>query len=227
MTEQIVSNSFVISYLVLRKAVGYLGIALPFVLAFGKILLEGGGIQKSISTYYYTGMRDVLVGTLCAIAVFLMSYTGYERKDDLLGDLAGIFAIGVALFPTTPANPLPGDKVIGALHLLFAASFFLTLACISLCLFTKTNPKRAPTRRKLQRNTVYRVCGYTILACLALIAAVALAPGGNAIQQLDPRFWLESIAVVAFGVSWLTKGEALLKDEPTNSSLHATASGGA
>src|SRR5712671_5197551 len=94
------NNSLVISYLALRKAVGIIGIALPFVLAFGKILLDGPGIQSSVSAYYYTGMRDVFVGSLCAIAVFLMSYRGYERKDDIAGDLACVFALGVALLPT-------------------------------------------------------------------------------------------------------------------------------
>ena len=26
-------------------------------------------------------------------------------------------------------------------------------------------------------------------------------------------FWLEAVAIVAFGISWLTKGEAILKDD--------------
>src|SRR3972149_5766053 len=157
MNQQPGSNgSLVLSYLGLRKAVGIIGTALPFVLAFGKILLEGPGIQSSISSYYHTEMRDVFVGSLCAIAVFLLSYRGYERKDDIAGDLACIFAIGVALLPTTPdLNPTSRDNIVGGLHLLFAAGFFLTLAFFSLVLFRKTDPTRAPTRRKLQRNGVY------------------------------------------------------------------------
>ena len=31
--------------------------------------------------------------------------------------------------------------------------------------------------------------------------------------KLNPVFWLESLAIVAFGVSWFVKGEAILKDE--------------
>ncbi len=209
-------TSLVLSYLGLRKAVGIIGTALPFVLAIGKMLLEGPGIQSSISSYYHTAMRDVFVGSLCAIAVFLMSYRGYERKDDIAGDLACIFAIGAALFPTTPdVNPTSTDKFIGGLHLLFAALFFLTIAYFSLALFRKTDPTKPATRRKLQRNLVYTVCGYTILACLALIVLVALLPGEAPVKKLDPVFWLESAAVVAFGVSWLTKGEAILKDDET------------
>jgi hypothetical protein len=66
----------VLSYLGLRKAVGIIGLALPFVLAFGKILLQSPGIQDSISAYYYTDMGNVFVGSLCAIGVFLMSTRG-------------------------------------------------------------------------------------------------------------------------------------------------------
>lgn len=217
MTQQPPSEgNLVLSYLGLRKAIGIIGTALPFVLAFGKILLEGPGIQSSISSYYHTEMRDVFVGSLCAIAVFLLSYRGYERKDDIAGDLACIFAIGVAFFPTTPdLNPTSRDKLIGGLHLLFAALFLLTLAFFSLVLFRKTDLTKPPTRRKQQRNVVYTVCGYTMLACIALIAVVALLPGNTPVKDLDPAFWLESIAVVAFGISWLTKGEAILKDDET------------
>ena len=212
--ESSLNGSLVISYLGLRKAIGIIGTALPFVLAFGNILVEGPGIQDSISSYYHTGMRDVFVGSLCAIAVFLMSYRGYERKDDIAGDLACVFALGVALCPTTPdVNVTPRDNIVGGLHLLFAAGFFLTLAFFSLVLFRKTDPTRAPTRRKLQRNAVYTLCGYTILVCLALIVVIAFLSSDSPVKRLDPVFWLEAAAVVAFGVSWLTKGEAILKDE--------------
>ena len=90
---------------------------------------------------------------------------------------------------------------------------FLTLAYFCLKLFTKTAPDKTPTRRKLQRNTVYRVCGYTILACILLAGVVALPPIKTLLERLSPVFWLESGAIVAFGVAWLTKGETILKDE--------------
>lgn len=208
------NDSLVISYLGLRKAIGIIGTALPFVLAFGKVLLDSPGIQSSISAYYYTVMRDVFVGSLCAIAVFLMSYRGYERKDDIAGDLACAFALGVALFPTTPeAGATSHERIIGALHLFFAACFLLTLAFFSLVLFRKTHADKPPTPRKVQRNRIYTVCGYAILVCVALIALVMLVFNDSPIKRVDPVFWLEAAAIVAFGVSWLTKGEAILRDE--------------
>ncbi len=210
------NDALVISYLGLRKAIGVIGIALPFVLAFGKTLLESPGIQPSISAYYYTAMRDVFVGSLCAIAVFLMSYRGHERQDDIAGDLACAFALGVALCPVAPETDATARQmVIGALHYASAAGFFLTLAYFSLALFRKTDPQRTPTPRKLQRNRVYTACGYTIIACVALIALLALLGEAPLLKRLDAVFWLEATAVVAFGVSWLTKGEAILKDLDT------------
>ena len=208
-------DSLVLSYLGLRKAIGVLGLALPFVLAVGGMLLDGPGIQASISNYYYTGMRNVFVGTLCAIGVFLLSYRGYERTDDIAGYIACVLSVGVAFFPTTPAcTPSDAQRLIGRLHLASAAGFFLTLSYFSLILFTKTDPTKQPTARKLQRNTVYRACGGIMLGAIGLIVLYALLPRNvtGSLDRLDPVFWLEALAVVAFGVSWLTKGEAILKD---------------
>ena len=61
---------------------------------------------------------------------------------------------------------------------------------------------------------MYRVCGYTILVSIALIVLLTLLPSvKQGISPYNPVLWLESLAVVAFGISWLTKGEALLADE--------------
>lgn len=209
-----VKNRLVISYLTLRKATGFLGIGLPFVLSIGGMLLYSLGIQRSLSSYYHTGMRDIFVGTLCAIGVFLFAYKGYERKDNLAGNLAGIFAIGTALFPTTPEVASSLEKTIGTVHVIAATSFFLTLAYFSLFLFVKTDHPKSATPRKMQRNQVYRVSGYVIVAAIVLIALFTLLPDelSNQLNWLNPVFWLESAAILAFGISWLTKGEAILKD---------------
>jgi hypothetical protein len=207
-------NPLVLSYLAMRQAVGIIGIALPTVLAVGKILLQGPGIQSSISSYHYTDMRSVFEGSLCALGVFLLSTRGYDQKDEIAGRLASAFVIGVALLPTTPDTCATSqDKIIGGVHLLFAALFYLTLAYFSIALFTKTGPENRPTPQKLERNIVYRVFGYAILACLLLIGVVELLPADASVERLSPVFWLESVATMSFGVSWLTKGETILKDK--------------
>lgn len=206
-------SDLVISYLTLRRVVGAIGVALPFTLVLGKWILDGWGIQPSISAYYYTSMRDVFVGSLCAIGVFLLSYRGYERADDRAGNLVCVFAVGLALFPTSPVTGASATQaLVGHAHLMFASAFFLTLAYFSLVLFRKTNPAKQMTERKKQRNAVYTACGYTILVCVGLVVLVSALPGDSALRSVDPVFWLESAAVLAFGISWLTKGEAILAD---------------
>lgn len=211
-----------LSYLTLRKAIGGIGIALPIVLIIGNLLLPGriSGIQDSISYYYYTTMGDVLVGSLCAAGVFLITYKGYpDSKDNLISNLAGASAIGVALFPTpsgsdpTTLQEFFGEDILGLFHVGFAAVFFVSLAYMSVWLFTRHNGVLTP--RKLQRNLVYRICGWTILVCIALIAGLWFVPTDSFVKQQHPVLVLEALAIWAFGISWLTKGEAILKDEDT------------
>lgn len=201
----------VLSYLTLRRAVGFLGLLLPFVLAIGNWLLFGGGLQQSVSNYFYTGMRGVLVGALCAIGAFLLAYRGYDRWDTRFSNAAGIGAIGTALFPTTPPHPSPRATIIGDFHGAFAALLFISLIVIALWLFRKTDPRREPSRLKRLRNGIYLACGLVMVISLALAGVVSM-PFAAGLLSLHPVFWLESAAVAAFGVCWLVKGQVVLRE---------------
>ena len=208
------NDSLVLSYLDQRKAIGVIGMALPFVLAIGKMLLVGGGIQPSISAYYYTIMRGVFVGSLWSIGVFLFSYRGYSKVDSIAGNLACLFAVATSLFPTNPPGiPTTSQSIIGILHAIFALGLFSTLAFFCLALFRKTNPNQTPTPEKLQRNNVYTACGYTMIVSIALIIILGFMPHDLSIFKISPVFWLEALAIVSFGISWFVKGEAILKDK--------------
>lgn len=206
-------SSLVVSYLELRKSIGIIGIALPFVLFLGALLIFQTGLQSSISYYYHTDMRDVLVGTLVAAGVFLFSYKGYPG-DAIYGKLASIFAIGLALFPCRPSGAVSdAARIIGYFHLFFTVAFFLTLIYFSYFLFTKSDQTVLP-KKKRQRNIVYRVCGILMALCLLGIVFSFFFPGLMAWLG-SPIFWFETGAIWAFGVSWFTKGEAIafLNDE--------------
>ena len=206
------SDRMVVSYLTLRRTVGILGVALPVVLSIGAVVLGSStGIEESISDYYGTIMKGVFVGVLFAIGVFLFSYVGYapepdkkayEPSDNLAGNLACVFALGVALFPTTSTNG--GVRTV---HLVSAAALFLTLAYFCLRLFTMTGGNPSP--KKKARNKVYVVCGIFMLACIALVAIYGWFLQDTAIASIKPVFWLESLALWAFGWSWFVKGEGL------------------
>jgi len=209
------NTTLVFSYLTLRKVIGLLGLALPFVLSFGAFAVFRQELQSSISYYYWTGMRDVFVGTLFAIGFFLLSYQGYARADNIAGNLACLFAVGVALFPTMQSDSAAGlPRVLSIVHFLCAAAFFGTLIYFCLVLFTKTKSRGRPTRQKLIRNRIYRGCGYLMAVCILLTFVFFLVPPVySALAPYSPVYWLEAIAIIAFGVSWLVKGEAILKDQ--------------
>jgi hypothetical protein len=213
-TTTLPADARLISYLTLRKFIGLIGILLPFALVIINMLLVRKAVmQGSMSGYYYTDVRGVLVGSLCAIGVFLFAYRGYGGWDDALTDAAGLFAIGVALFPTAPVNPSARARDIGYVHLTCAGLLFAVLAVIALWQFTKTEPGTERTAQKKSRDLVYRICGIVIAVCLVLVPIESLVIGAP-IQRFRPLFWLEAVAVVAFGVAWLVKGQAVLKDSP-------------
>lgn len=211
-----------ISYQTLRRAVGILGIAFPIVLLIGSIICCGcNEVQTSISSYYHTGMRNIFVGILCAIALFLFTYKGYDYRDSVAGDLACIFALGVALFPTSVTDAVTqciaypiNNQIIGKIHYVSAAGLFLVLSYFSIFLFTIKD--KEPTKMKLKRNIIYKVCGYVMLGCIVLIGLYSICHDYDKCKcLLDIRivFWLEAIALWAFGISWLTKGNSILMDK--------------
>jgi hypothetical protein len=206
-------NPFVLSYLALRRAVGCVALGLPFVLAI-PLWLRGDVFQSSISAYYYTGMRNLFVGSLCAIAMFMLCCRGYDLKDEIAGIFSSLCALGVAFFPTTPdCNATKRQCEIGTAHYTFAALLFLTLAYFCLVLFKMTADPEAMTRKKWQRNRMYTICGYTILASILLIAISKIPSVHHRVENLEPVFWFETTALIAFGIAWLTKGETFLRDE--------------
>ena len=205
-----------LSYLSLRRTVGILGMALPVILVIGGLIFSSDSeIENSISGYYDTIMVAVFVGVLFAIATFMFSYLGYEmpnRKrfeatDNVAGNLAALFAVVVALFPTTHSV-----QWVRIVHLASAFLFFMTLAYFSIHLFTKTTPGSTPKGSKAERNRIYRACGWAIIVFIALIAVYFLFFQGTGIADLKPVLVLESLALWAFGISWLVKGDTLLQD---------------
>jgi hypothetical protein len=209
------TDSIVRDYLALRRAIGWLGFLLPFAVSLAAAFPHSDE-QSSISLYYYTHSRNILVGVLCAIGVFLLFYKGQQRIDAWLSGLAGAFAIGVAMFPTSPAKDATDLQThISYVHYTSAALFFAAITGMTLFLFTKTD-QAVMSARKQKRNLVYKVCG-TIMA-VAVLALLAQAPLSKETKDLLASFrytyWLETAAIVAFGIAWLTKGEAILKELP-------------
>ncbi len=214
-------NRLIVSFLTLRWLVGWMGLLLPFVLVLLNWIIFQKDIASSVSAYYHVKyVGAVFVGVMFAFGVFLIAYKGhpplttdkpYEISDNFVGNFAGVFAIGVALFPTRPVGYSELESTIGIIHVICAALFLLALAYFAGVLFTKTTPGATRTPKKKQRDMVYRACGVVIFLCVVLIGVNFLIDIA-ALQALKPVFWLEALAVIAFGISWMIKGQVLLKD---------------
>lgn len=211
-----------ISYRTLRQMLGILGIAMPILVWAGSQLAGPTELKGSISAYWFTNSRDIFVGILVAYAVFLISYRAYARIDNQITNGAGVLALIIAFFPALAegdsASPwlfaLLDSASTSMIHYISAATFFVALSVISFFLFTRSGSKK-PSRRKLQRNVVYRACGLVIFLSIACIGIFMALPDETrlALAPWHPVFMLESLALTAFGISWLLKGETFLRDQ--------------
>ncbi len=219
-------TDLVLSFTRVRTALGLLGMCLPLVLILGGLLdlprvdSEVGRIEPTISDFYHTTYRDIFVGTLCAIGVFLISYRGYRREegewidDDWLATTAGISAFGVAFFPNegggvkvaSMTQHLLGAEITPIIHYLSAFVFFSSLAAFCFVKFARTC--------SMGRRRVYIACGWTIIAALILTALAVVfkrfigGVGREIVLDYNLIFWFEAMGIWAFGLSWLTKSKA-------------------
>jgi hypothetical protein len=209
-----------IPFLWIRRGIGILGILFPFVLWFGaKLWGDCPNFQPSISDYYHTNMRDVFVGFLWVIAVFLFTYRGPDKADNLSTNLAALMAIGVSLFPTS----LKSDSTCHIcmtvftcqpVHLVCAVAFFLIKAYISHQLFPKLEEGRIYTEGKRIRNRIYKTCAYVMLASMLVIFLYFIFDDKLPAWLADAPiiFIFEWVALWAFGFAWITKGEWFLQN---------------
>lgn len=204
-----------ISYLKVRRAIGILGMLLPLVVYVGALAIDQVSLLPSISDYYYTGMRNIFVGTLCALSVFLFSYKGYDSgRDNLITNLAAVCALGVAFLPTAFAGGNMTQECIDVqptlihhLHFAFAGLLFLTLGYYSAFYFVKSDEEVKGNKRI--RNRIYTLCGYTMIG---LVVFTGITKAFSFIPFTNYIFFVESLCLLTFGFSWLIKGETLWKD---------------
>lgn len=230
------------SYLRIRKLIGTLGILLPvLVYFFHKDLLA------SISHYYYTESSVFFIAILSAFGFFLISYRGYDKdpakdilSDNIITNISGFAVLIVVLIPTscggsasdlitnticqTKYYPLFGHDnfILNTVHLISAAVFLFTMGWMSVFRFTRTDTKE----KKKAEIAIYKCCGYTVWACIGILLVQFVGERFGAklhISRYDV-FILETIAVTAFGFSWLVKGKALKDIVELNKAMFGSSS---
>jgi hypothetical protein len=196
-----------------RRLIGVLGLVLPFLLYVVAGLRPTDGLAPwvvlpSVSAYYYTGAVGIFVGVLFALSLFLLTYPGYEGvlADRVVGWVGGTAALGVALFPTAPPAGLPHPAWWGpalkVVHYASAVLLFVSFILFSIWLFRKSRVPRTQDRPpdKQRRDLACLVCGIVMIVSVLWVAIAGMSR--------QPIFLPEALAIVAFAISWLVKGEA-------------------
>lgn len=202
----------------IRNYAGFLGAILPwlclagyyFAYRFGTMGLPQSFPDSMSITYY---VSPVLAMILTTASIVLMTYDGYDLQDNLVTTISGVFGILIVLFPCGNSNqvfqamnisthagyfqtPVALNKII---HNASACIFFCLLAYNSFFLFTKS--EGTMTVQKKIRNAIYRICAIGMLFPMVFM----ILP----ISINHKTFWVEAVALTFFGLSWLTKGQAL------------------
>jgi hypothetical protein len=209
---------YVRSYVFTRFAIGALGFLLPPALVLLEpALFEGLPAPRgSLSAYYYSGVRELFVGGLWAIGVFLFVYKFLDVSwEGLLSSLAGIAAVLVAVFPTerpgdgvplTPFQDKLGEGVVSGIHYATATTFIALLVPITL-LFAIQEGRRKQSGSRFSWR--FWRGFHTVAAACILFGALLAAFAGITGDPDKGVLYGEWIAVWAFGVSWLVKGAEL------------------
>lgn len=199
-------KNLILSYHRVRQTLGLMGLTLPIMLSIGGFL-SGSAIEPSISDFYHTGMRNLFVGALTPIGIFLISYKGWKGLGKITM-VAGLAAIGVAFFPNEGPDVLLREagqsRAVAIMHYVSALTFFVCLGLFCFVVF----PSDAT---RAQRRAFFR-CGYAILLSTVLVTICSYfkvqGPVGpqTLVMEANLVFWFESIGVWGFAVAWLLKG---------------------
>jgi hypothetical protein len=218
-------KTVIVSYVELKRNLGYVSIFLPFMFLFSS-LLYNQPLLPSISHYYYSKFGTIFTGILFAISMFMWHYNGKLRYESFIAKAASVSILFVAIFPTSileefkmiqgktytiddfnnfvnPSMPLP--DFVGNFHYIAAAFFFSLLILLVLNYFIKSEKTQS-------RIKIFKICGYGMALAFSTIVILSFFSENEQSWTFPLTFMCELIALVLFGISWITKGNSE-KDE--------------
>ena len=198
--------SVVFDYLALRLLVGLIAMAMPIVVS-----LFAADYLPSISASYHTKSRDLFVGMLFVIGVFLFAYKGHDKYQSWAANIAAIAAIIAAIFPTScegtkclPYLTIIDPATASEIHNYAAIILFIVLAYFCLGPFRKKAREKGPKGKV--RSIIYIICGGVISGCILTIIIFAKA-FPNQTEELRIIYWGEFLALIMFGIAWFVAGK--------------------
>lgn len=215
-------HNHVTSYLTIKAKLGIIGFILPLILILSSVLFFQRFLP-SISHYFYVHyLGSFFTGSLAIIAFFMWYDESEDKIENILMNLAAIFAAAVALIPTNTLDKqhissegglsnygeylfvsFSQNGMRSDLHLICASAFFFILI---LLIFWKFLPAEDP-KNKL-RIIVYWITGVGMAMAIIGIKVLPLIFPKHFDNDLSTHtFWCEVVALFLFSITWLMKGE--------------------
>jgi hypothetical membrane protein len=140
-------------------------------------------------------LRNWFVGVLFVISALLFVYKGYRPAEDVALNLAGIFAVLIAVFPNAWDGPgLP-------FHGIFAVSFFLCIAYVCIFCASATLSLIEDEDKRKRYRRLYKFLGWAMVATPVIAAILS-----EFVQRRTSYiFFAEAAGVYAFAAYWLVK----------------------
>lgn len=222
-----VSDQLAGTYRTLRVALAVLALAFPLVLAVGGYCFGRLPLAGSMSAYYHASdslhplggapgqgiMRNCFVGVLFAVGALLYSYKGYSPFEDNALKIAGLLAVGIAVFPML----WPPDTSSSSFspHGTCAILFFVFIAYV--CIFRSGDTlELLPDNQRPRYRRIYRFLGVAMVACpLGAWALLSFTPA-----RMSTIFWVEFAGIYVFGTYWAIKTYEDSKSEMDKKASH-------
>jgi len=147
-------------------------------------------------------VRALFVGGLFALGVFLFLYKGFTPVENWILNFAGIFAVGVAIFPMGRSYFLLPPWF--SPHGFCAIAMFVCIASIAIrTKSTKSSPFEDETSSARYRNW-YNFCAVGMVTFPIIGVAMNIVFGGS-----SPIFWVEAVGIWIFAIFWSVKSYEL------------------
>jgi len=195
------SNQVNATYRMLRLGLAAIAFAFPLVLWIGGHIRADLPLAGSMSAYYHASqgvMRNEFVGILFAVGALLFAYQGYSRFEDMALNVAGVLALGIAIFPMK--WPESTDSSF-SLHGACAISFFVCIAYVCIWRSGDTLPLIKDEAMRKRYRLVYRALGVAMVVCPFLAwALISFMP-----WRASAIFVVELTGIYVFATYWVIK----------------------
>ncbi len=185
----------------IRLIIGVIAISLATLTSF----FSQTPLESISASYHEEGWSsNIFVGFLFAISAFLLAYNGRSVFEMVISKIAAVSTLGVAMFPCSCGGH---QEIIPNVHYISAIIMFLILVAFCYSFFRRAHGKGHT--QAVIRAYIYATCGITILLAISVIGLDLVLDGVISSRISRLTFYCEAVALVAFGIAWLTASRIL------------------